>query len=212
MKTFGQTLKSAREKQHLTHAFLHKKLHIPVQVLEALEQENADKLPAQPLVRGYVQLLARELQLPEEALLALWRRDFAPANKVSNPPVGSRRRNHWNIRRFSSPRTVSFALLLMAALTAGTYVFFQWQRLSKPPELTLSSPENLSVVAAPVRVSGRTHPNNTVVINTQPISLDQQGRFEYQLELPPGERAIVVSAKDNRGRESEQILFVTVSP
>jgi hypothetical protein len=103
-------------------------------------------------------------------------------------------------------------LLLVAAILGSGFVFVQWRQLSLPPELTLSSPENLSVITSPVKISGKTHPNNTVVVNTQPVSLDPQGRFEQELELPPGERAIVVSAKDNRGRESEKILFVTVSP
>lgn len=210
MKTFGQTLASAREKHNLSHATLSKKLHIPVETLIALEQEKSENLPAQPLVRGYVQLLARALELNEDGLLALWRRDFAVNKKVVIPQ--SRRRQYWFVRQNFSPRNFSLALLLIAGVLGSFFVFLQWRRLNQPPELSMSAPENMSIVNSPLKVTGRTHPNNTVVINTVPISLDPQGRFEQELTLPPGERAIVVSAKDNRGRESETILFVTVSP
>jgi cytoskeletal protein RodZ len=209
MKTFGQTLASAREKKNLSHITLSKKLHIPLDTLIALEQEQTENLPAQPLVRGYVQLLAHALDLNEDGLLALWRRDFSITKKTALP---GRRRQHWFIRQNFSPRNFSLALLLVAGIFGSLFVLLQWRQLNKPPELALSAPENMSVVTSPVTVSGKTHPNNTVVINTQPTSLDPQGRFEQELELPPGERAIVVSAKDNRGRESETILFVTVSP
>lgn len=210
MKTFGQTLASAREKQNLSHAALSKKLHIPIETLIALEQELPENLPAQPLVRGYVQLLARTLDLNEDGLLALWRRDFAVTKKINVP--GSRRNRYRFVRQNFSPRNFSLALLMVAGVLGSLFVLVQWRQLSKPPELNITSPKSMEVVSAPVTVSGKTHPNNTVVINTVPISLDPQGRFEHTLELPPGERAIVVSAKDNRGRESEEILFVTVSP
>lgn len=210
MKTFGQTLASAREKHNLSHATLSKKLHIPIETLIALEQEQGQNLPAQPLVRGYVQLLARTLDLNEEGLLALWRRDFAVNKKIVIPQ--SRRRQYWFVRQNFSPRNFSLALLLIAGIFGSIFVLFQWRKLNKPPELSVSAPENLSVVSSPLKVTGKTHPNNTVVINTVPTSLDPQGRFEQELTLPPGERAVVVSAKDSRGRESETILFVTVSP
>jgi cytoskeletal protein RodZ len=209
MKTFGQTLASAREKNNLSHSALSTMLHIPMETLIALEEERAEHLPAQPLVRGYVQLLAQALGLNEEGLLALWRRDFSVA-KTS--PLAPRRNTHWFIKRNFSPRNFSLMLLGIAGILGSGFVFLQWRQLSKPPELSITSPQNLSVLSSPVRLSGKTHPNNTVVVNTQPVSLDPQGRFEQDLELPPGERAIVVNAKDNRGRESETILFVTVSP
>lgn len=209
MKTFGQTLASAREKHHLSHSALSTMLHIPVDTLVALEQEKTENLPAQPLVRGYVQLLANALNLNEEGLLALWRRDFSVAK---SSPITGRRKARWLMRRNFSPRNFSLMLLLIAGVLGSSFVFLQWRQLNKPPELTITSPENLSILSAPIRLTGKTHPNNTVVVNTQPVSLDPQGRFEQDLDLPPGERAIVVSAKDNRGRESEKILFVTVTP
>lgn len=91
-------------------------------------------------------------------------------------------------------------------------MFLRWQKMNNPPELIITTPTNYEVLNSPVRVSGQTHPNNTILINTVPSSLDTRGRFEQELELPPGERVIVIKAQDSKGKETESVLFVTVSP
>ena len=98
----------------------------------------------------------------------------------------------------------------MFLLGAAIFLAVQWRRLGDAPVLEVTSLENLSIVTTPITVTGKTEPNTTVTINTEIVSLDPQGRFRYELNLPPGERTVVVQATDSRGRQNEAVYFVTV--
>lgn len=207
MKTLGQTLRQYREKRGLTPAILAKQTRVPLHFVQALEDEQYDKLPAFAFAQGYVLLLAQEIGLGEETALALLRRDI-PLQTVSTLKQRSRT---WK-EKFISPRFLSAGILSALFLICASILGYQWQRLGQPPKLAIYEPENTAITRSPVIVRGQADPNSTVTINTQVVSLDPQGNFSFDLELPEGERAVVVQATDHRSRRSEKILFITVEP
>lgn len=209
MKSLGQTLRHARERQEQDLSELSWRTSIPEPYLAALEAEKYEQLPASPYLQGYVKLLAPELHINEEALLALLRRDLPADQKKSPPKRTSFRRWH---HRLISPRTISFTLLGLLFLFLTGTLLFQWRRLSQPPLLEISTPHTAEVLRSPLRIQGQADPNSSLTINTSPVSLDPKGNFSYELELLPGERVIVIQATDHRSRKSERVLFVTVEP
>lgn len=206
MKTIGSVLHDYRQKRHLSVVELSRRTTVPADFIEALEAEEKDKLPAQSLVKGYIRLIAAEIGLPEESALALFRRDLKiqPEKPLSSP----RQRKGW--RPILTPRFVSLSLLWTTLLVGGVWLFLHWQQLGKPPELQVNTPKNYDIVSAPVTVTGRVESDAALAINTEVVSLDPQGNFSLDLNLPPGERTIVLQATDRRGRQSEVVLFVTV--
>ncbi len=210
MKTLGQVLRSYREKKQMTVGGLSRRTAIPVQVIENLEAENYTSLPAAPLVRGYVLLLAQETGISEETALALYRRDVDPTLSHTTQ-LPRRLRRGWKLKNLIfTPRFLSLLALIAITLLGTLYASWQWFALSQPPSLSVSQPTNQETLTSPVTVTGSTSPDNTVTINTEVITLDLEGNFRYDLPLPPGERAIVITAEDSRGRRAEKILFVTV--
>ncbi len=210
MKTLGQVLNSYREKKRLPISVLAKKTAIPEDSIESLEQDKYAKLPAPSLVRGYVLLIASEVGLSEETALALYRRDVEPANALSQSSP-TRLKKTWSLKQnFLTPRFLSLAVLGMCIVIGLTYASWQWFSLSQPPQLSVSKPISQTVLVSPVIVTGQTAPDNTVTINTEVVAVDITGKFHYELPLPPGERAIVVTAEDSRGRKAESIVFITI--
>ncbi len=66
MDTLGGYLKEAREEQGLTYEQLTAKTRIPEKHLEALEEEDYQRLPAKVFTKGFVRSYARALALDEE--------------------------------------------------------------------------------------------------------------------------------------------------
>lgn len=202
MKTLGPVLRDYRQKHHLSVNELSKRTHVPVEFIEALEEEKNDVLPAKTLSRGYVRLIAPEIGLSEESALALFRRD------IGEDRVEPTRRRRGRLQ--ITPRLLSLSVLSAAIFLGGAWLLLQWQQLGKPPVLAINTPQNYDIIPTPVQVNGKTDPDAALTINTEVVSTDPQGRFSYQLNLPPGERTIVVLATDRQGRTSEEIVFVTV--
>ncbi len=207
MKTIGQTLRQYREKRGMSSAQLAKDTRVPLQFIESLENEQYDNMPAFAFAQGYILLLAPEIGLSDETALALLRRDIPLQNVIATRARTRRWRD-----RVISPRFLSSGVLGLLFVLCAALLLYQWQRLGKPPKLTVYEPTNTSIVRSPVRVSGQSDPNSSVTINTHVVSLDPQGNFSFDLELPEGERAVVIQATDHRSRRSEQILFITVEP
>jgi cytoskeleton protein RodZ len=121
---FGERLKRERELREVTPNEVVVATRISLRFLEALENEDWDKLPGGIFNRGFVRAIARYLGLDEEHLLAeydLARGDQAPEftsaeNRIPAPP------------KWIAVALVAGAIVLIAALVvAGVY---GWRRYS----------------------------------------------------------------------------------
>jgi cytoskeleton protein RodZ len=65
----GKRLKEVREANHLSREEVGRHLHLDVQLIGALEENDQDKLPAQAYVCGYLRSYARLLKLPEDEIV-----------------------------------------------------------------------------------------------------------------------------------------------
>ncbi|MGM0563918.1 MAG: helix-turn-helix domain-containing protein [Pseudomonadota bacterium] len=66
---FGAELRAARESRNVSEIELADKLKLSSQVIEALEAEDLETLPAATFVRGYIRAVATELSLDSDALV-----------------------------------------------------------------------------------------------------------------------------------------------
>src|SRR3974377_212439 len=93
--TFGERLKRERELREVTPEEITSRTRIAFRFLEALENEEWEKLPGGAFNRGFVRSIARYLGLDEEALLAEY--DLAhgtqsaalpdrPEDRIPSPP------------------------------------------------------------------------------------------------------------------------------
>lgn len=208
MKSIGQVISAHRQKQGWSLEHLAVETSISLEYVQALEENEFTKLPTQALVQGYVQLIAEALHIPQETALALLRRDLPSTG--GNSLTSRSERNPLTRNRWFHPQMFSTALGVVIIFVAALFLGNQWQRLAQPPRLVVSNLENQAVVASPVKIQGQTDPEATLTINTEMVSLDPQGNFQYDLPLPPGERTIVVETTNSRGQKAEQVFFITV--
>jgi cytoskeleton protein RodZ len=119
---FGERLKRERELREVTLEEITSATRIGPRFLEALENEEWEKLPGGVFNRGFVRSVARYLGLDEESFLAEY--DLAHGPIVQPAPQHSA--NHFSSR----PKWIPFvaflaALALAAALAAGGY--YAWR-------------------------------------------------------------------------------------
>ena len=69
METIGEILKNAREKKGLTIETLEKNTHIVSRYIEALENNEFDKLPGEIYIKGFIKNLSDKLSLDSSAVL-----------------------------------------------------------------------------------------------------------------------------------------------
>ena len=122
---FGERLKRERELREVTPNEIVVATRISLRFLDALENEDWDKLPGGIFNRGFVRAIARYLGLDEENLLAEY--DLAhgdqsaealpsPENRIPSPP-------RWMAAAF----VLGVLIILAGLVTAGVY---GWRRFS----------------------------------------------------------------------------------
>jgi cytoskeletal protein RodZ len=158
---FGERLKRERELREVAPNEIVVATRISLRFLEALENEDWDKLPGGIFNRGFVRAIARYLGLNEETLLAEY--DLAhgdesadalppPENRIPSPP------------KWMAAALVLGALLVIAGLVAaGVY---GWRRYS--------AHQRAKQAASPSAQSDPSHPESSASADSSasPTALD----------------------------------------
>jgi cytoskeleton protein RodZ len=119
----GELLKEAREKLGLSQKDIASQLNLQVDILDALENNEDEKLPASAYVRGYIRSYARIVKLDGDTLVRLYEND------ASGPPeIIPDIKNHSQASSTDKPvkavtYLITFALaLLLIAWLQSNYV------------------------------------------------------------------------------------------
>lgn len=200
-KTIGEILQEERERHRISIDELAKKTRIRTRYLRALEKDQYEQLPASTFVKGYIKTYGQLFGFDHQPLIALLRRDFKESAKGQLVPrefIKPLLKKRPLFQRPVALVVLGFALLMM---TIMGYVGVQWYKLSQPPEITLSAPEENAEVSARVVVTGRTEQDAVVTVNDQPVALQPDGFFQTEVFLSrEGLNTLTVKATDRRGK------------
>jgi cytoskeleton protein RodZ len=170
---FGELLKRERELREVTLEEITSATRIGPHFLEALENEDWDKLPGGVFNRGFVRAVARYLGLDEEGLLSEY--DLAHGSQVSPPP--GRPEN----RIPSPPRWLPVALVLavlVVLLGLSAAAIYGW-RYIRSRRTHVASSDSTSPPSSPM--PGTAYPGPS--ISTVPSSSSASAPRELPLKL-----------------------------
>lgn len=192
MKTVGEILFAARQKNGWSIEDLARRTKIQERFLIALEASEFEKLPEAPFVKGFIRTASVELELDPDQMIAVFRRDYAESGQGQIMPRSLEERGG---RRWSWTPALTVVLLVGIVIAAFlVYLGIQLRFLSSPPRLTLTLPKNHDIVSEMVLVEGKTDPTATVLVNEQKVHKNRNGVFSVEVELSHGTRTIVVTA------------------
>jgi len=84
------------------------------------------------------------------------------------------------------------------------YLGFQYKRFISPPFLRVDSPqENQQVVGESVLVFGSTDYDAKIVVNDQPVIVDQDGKFSVNLKVSRDTKEVDIIATSRSGKMTE---------
>ncbi len=191
MKTVGQLLHSARVKKNISLDELSRLTKIDSRHIAALESDEYHLLPTETFVKGFIRNISLSLDCDPEELIAVFRRDFKQPENHPRQPA------HFS-SDFTRRTTLSYSRL--APLIVGVVVFlvylgFQFRAIIVPPKLTIGKPLSGAVLSSPVDIQGTTSADSYLTINGDSvIRPDQEGKFQFFLNLPVGETSLVIKA------------------
>lgn len=197
MNTIGKFLKEARIRKGYSLSQLEDDTKIKRTFIVAVEKENWASLPDFPVTLGFVKNIAKYLGADERVAVAILKRDYPPQSLSINPKpdVGS--------KFFWSPRLTFLVGIGMVLFLILGYMGFQYVKFVAPPTLSVIQPKDEAKVKLPsVKVSGKTDANATVLVNNQPVLIEEDGSFGVEIEIFEGTDEIVVSATSRAGKET----------
>ena len=145
MMSVGETLRRERLKRNLELPQVSQELKISMRFLEAIEEEQFEKLPGGVFVKSFVRQYARFLDLDEDELAAEAQRTLEPpssftsradaeparpANEIRVPPV-----EEWvgaADRRFSWSSSLPALAGVVVVMLVCSLVYSWWQRSRRP--------------------------------------------------------------------------------
>lgn len=201
MIILGQILKEERLKKNFTLEKIEKELKIKSEFLLAIENGEYSKLPKGAYVAGFVRNYIQFLELPQEKLMALFRREFNEEKAFNVLPQGLPKKEEFPISQFKIKSSFVFVFLLFLILFG--FIFYQYRFAFLNPPLEIFEPkENQILLQREVIISGKTDPNITLLIEDKPVSLEDNGNFKKTLSLFPGKKIITIKAVNKFGKET----------
>lgn len=205
METIGDLIKQKRTKKRYSRKRLESVTRIKKEFIEAIEHEQWGDLPEFPVIAGFVKTIAKVLLIDEKRAAALLRRDYPPKKLRVNPKPDISEGFRW------SPKLtfiVSVALVLVVVLG---YLTNQYLAFTSPPNLRIFQPiEGEIVVERNLKVIGETDTDAVVRVNNQPTIVDQDGKFETELEISDASTEVEIVAISRAGKET--IVVVNINP
>lgn len=205
MKTIGKILKDARIEKRYSAIKVENLTRIKRDFIDAIEREDWNSLPPFPTVLGFVKSLAGALDLSEKNVTAVLKRDYPPKKLNINPKPDIDKKFVW------SPRLTFLVGSGIVLLGIFGYLLFQYIRFISPPHLTLISPRPDQVVMQnTVLVSGSTDTDAKIVVNNQPVSVNEDGNFSVDLDVAKNTTEISVTATSRSGKATTVSRKITI--
>jgi cytoskeleton protein RodZ len=161
MTSLGETLRRERLKRNLDLDQVSRELKISPRFLEAIEEEQFDRLPGGVFAKSFVRQYARLLDLDDEDAANEVQRLIAPttppdlpqlfAQRSSSPPEFSPRVESISERSFTSGSWLPALALVVAVMLGCSLIYGWWQRerhpvqAAAPPHPAAPATESASV-------------------------------------------------------------------
>lgn len=212
MRTVGEILKKARLEKKYTLETVEKQIKIRKKFLSALEENQWNKLPSLPYIKGFIRNYSNFLGLQGEEMLAIFRRQYQFDEHDNLLPEGITKPLNEPFIRFT-PQTIVAILSFLLLAVFFIYLGVQYRSFTSAPTLLVSKPIEGEILAADaVQISGKTDSDAVVEINNKKIALKDNGEFATELTLSPGINTITIESVSKYGKRKTITRTISIQP
>lgn len=215
--TLGSSLGEARQKKRMTLAELSRQSGIALKNIEALERGDIESLPPPVYIEGMLRKIAHILEIDGKELVDGYRRRLGDT-PPSRSSQGSRRRGAASPAAklgnlaVTPERTMAFGAALLVAAVAG-YVLWALQPILRQPLLRVAYPARDVRVGSPhLTIEGAAELGSDLTVNSEPVYLDEAGRFRASYVLDDGVNRIEIIARSRFGKTAKAVRYVVYAP
>ena len=193
MKEVGSVLRDARQRHNKTLRHISERTKIKEKFLKALEENDWKSLPDFATTQGFAQSFAQAVGANPKLVAALLRRDYSRPQAVQ--------KSHEILlqpQSFWTPRRTILSVVFITLLVLGVYLFNQYRLYAVAPGVSISE---IKTNGDKILVSGKTISTATVEVNNRPVLVDEDGKF--QVEIQPQDlinSEVVVTATSRSGK------------
>lgn len=204
----SQLLKDRRNELEKSLEDVEKATKIKAEYLELIEKGQFKNLPSPSHASGFVKNYAKFLNITENEIMPLFRREFDYQEDFQVLPK-SFERKEFPLKSFKLSQTLLVAGIVFVMFLA--YILFQYRYAFINPPLTVTSPEDRSVVSTQIlKISGKTEPNINVYVNKDLVTVDDSGHFEKNISVFPGNLVLNIEAVNKFGKKTNKKITVII--
>jgi len=201
--TLGERLRKIRSDHRISLSEVSRTTKIQAKYLEAIENGEYDKLPAEVYVKGFLRNYASFLGVPEDAILKLYERERRiqkNLGRVETPKFQPNIPIHFSVSL--TPKAVLSGMIFLVVFGFFSYLYFEFRSFVSEPRLVVLEPTDGSIVGgSETTVRGETDRRAKVTINNDVVTVDESGAFSDTLQLQPGTNIIAISSVNRFGKE-----------
>ncbi len=213
MKSVGSLLLSARKSNGYTIEEVNRAIKIHPKYIKALESDDYSLFEGRVHAKGFLKNYAEFLELDQEEIMALWRREHEPSLEDKRGEKFTKIKALEPEKFIITPGLVIsiFSAVLLSGFFA--FLFFQYKAYTDAPSLDLFYPEdNMLSENDIVDITGRVELDSEVFINNQRIINNSDGSFLTSIKLREGINTISVKAVNKLNKETEIIRTIIFRP
>jgi len=197
MRTIGKIFKESRIRKRISLSRLEELTKIKKEFIRAIENDDWESLPEYPSVLGFVKSISGRVGIDSKKAIALLRRDYPPKDVKVNSKLDISKRFIW------SPKLTFLVGISIVIIIIAVYLGVEYKKFISPPKLDLILPKEGQVIDNKhLLVEGVTDVDSTIKVNNQPILVDENGKFSFELEISEKTGDIVVIARSRSGKET----------
>jgi len=204
----GEKLQQTRLEKGLSLEDVSRATKIKTQFLSYIEDGEYQKLPSPSYAHGFVRNYARFLGLPDEEILALFRREFDEDKAYGILPKGLGEKQEFPLFKFKIRQAVALSVIVL--LLFSGYLLWQYRDAFLNPPLTITSPQAGIILSSQIKVTGKTAPNTTVYVDKDVVAVDQDGNFQKVINVFPGKTTITVKVVNKFSKETQKSVEIEV--
>ena len=197
MLTTGEILRRERVTKGLSLEEIEKTTKIRKKNLTAIEQNDWRQFPSKTYILGVIKSYGKYLNLDEDKLSAIFRREYEQQENIKFKTRVSRK------LLTSEAKRVFIFIILGIICVFALYFGYQLKIFLSPPTLTILKPTQVTFKREDkINLIGQTEKNAIVLVNGERVFLDGKNIFKTTLPLTKEKNEVTIEVTGANGRKT----------
>lgn len=205
----GAKLIECRKEKNLSLENIYKTCSIPVKYLKALEEERWGDLPGEVYLKNFLEKYCDILNLNFRLCFKQYKKQIVNDNNHLKNKTKNKKRNFSSLLEFITPQRFKIILIVIILIIFLGYVYFKIDAYISPPELVITYPcENFETIENVITISGKTEVEARVFINSENVSVEENGSFTIDVKLKYGLNRFYITSQRKHGQQNKQEIII----